>query len=327
MKFTNKFGLPAPLYHALTWDTYTKGEADVSVTELLKSPRQRLLQKRHDAEITIDASENLWSLMGRAVHQVLKNSAAELDKKKGGFDGLVEERLFVDVAGPLKTWKLGGEFDLLYTEDKVLVLADYKVSSVWAFLLERKNGFVKPDWEAQLNIYRWMLALHGFDKIDKLQIGGIIRDFKKSEAKRDPENYPQIPIMLPEAKRWPLEQVERFVHERVRIHQLAEVKKDLELDLCSAEERWERGESYAVMKKGRKSAVKVFKVDEHEQAELEAHGCADDFNKGTKDNPHYVEHRPGVSGKCEDYCYAAPFCNQYQGIKAVPAEETEATAA
>ena len=71
MKFTNKFALPKPLYSALTWDSYTKGKADISVTELLKSPRQRILAKRHDDEITVDASENLWTLAGRAVHHIL----------------------------------------------------------------------------------------------------------------------------------------------------------------------------------------------------------------------------------------------------------------
>jgi hypothetical protein len=323
MKFENRFRLPAPLYNALTWDTYSKGDADISVTEMLKSPRQRLLQKRHDAEIVVDASENLWSLMGRGVHYILEMAAKSIEKREGVFDGLTEERFTVTVDGPIKPWKVSGQIDLLYRDGETLVLTDYKVSSVWAFLLERKNGFVKPDWEAQLNIQRWLIWKALGMEIGRLEIGGIIRDHKKSEAKMKPDEYPQIPIMLPEAKRWPLEQTEAFVKERVRIHQLAELKADNELDPCSAEERWERGEAWAVMKKGRKSAVKVFKVDEHEHAELEAAGCRDDFNTADKTKDYYLEHRPGVSGKCEDYCYAAPFCSQFQGIK-TPAEATAA---
>lgn len=292
-KFINPGKLPEPLYKALTYDTYTKGRADVSVTELLKSPRQRLLSKRHDHEIEIDATDNLWLMLGRAAHNVLKNAANILE---GGFDGMAEERLFVKVPGPKGEWTLSGEFDLMYQDGKTLVLSDYKVSGVFGFLLEKQSGGVKSSWEQQLNIYRWMLHKHGFD-IQRLEIGGIMRDWIRSKAEKDP-TYPQKPIVILEVPIWPLEEVEEFVKERVKIHQEAEAIQDDALPLCSPSERWERGEAWAVYQDKKVRALRVF--DNPHEAEA----CAKEV-KGR------VEYRPGVSARCNpSYCYGQPWCSQ-----------------
>ena len=166
--------------------------------------------------------------------------------------------------------------------------------------MERQNGYVKPDWAKQLNIYRWMIhKTLGYD-VDRLEIGGLMRDWKRSDYEKKPDEYPPCPIILPEAEKWPLSEVEAFVKERVRIHQEAEGKTDAELEFCTADERWERGECWAVMKKGRKTAVKLFDNDME----------AADFKGADKDL--YVEHRPGRSMKCESYCHGQPWCSQYK---------------
>lgn len=310
MKFSNTSKLPAPMFHALTWDTYTKGKADISVTELLKPPRQRLLAKRHDADITINASQNLWSLMGRSTHNVLREAAKSI---KGGFNGLTEERLFVGIDGPKGKWMLSGEFDLLYVnEKKELVLSDYKVTGVFGILLEERNGFVKPEWAKQLNIYRWMLHEHGFD-VERLEIGAILRDWTASKTKTDPK-YPKEPIMIIEVPMWSLKEVEAYVKERVAVHQLAEDLSDDELAACTPDERWERGEKWAVMQAGKKRAFRLFD-NEHE-----AQDCATEVGGR-------VEHRPGVSAKCNTlYCYGAPWCDFFKGLSNGNGDEKESGA-
>jgi hypothetical protein len=57
------------------------------------------------------------------------------------------------------------------------------------------------------------------------------------------------------------------------------------------------------MKNGRKTAVKLF--DNQQDAEAYA---------GELGNSHYVEHRPAVSRKCEDYCSCCDFCNFYKSL-------------
>lgn len=56
---------------------------------------------------------------------------------------------------------------------------------------------------------------------------------------------------------------------------------DDDIDPCTAEERWADGDKYAVMKNGRKTAVRVF------DTQADADACA-----GELGNSHYVEHRP-----------------------------------
>ena len=299
MRFTNKYGLNAPLFHALIWDSYSRGKANISVTGLLKSPRQRILTDRHQDEITMDASENLWTLLGRSVHNVLRESAKRTEKL---IDAIAEERLFVKVKGPKGEWTLSGEFDLLYKDGSQLVLTDYKALSVYSWIFEQKNGGVKKDHEQQLAIYRWMLSKYGFN-VDRLEISMIFRDWKQGEAEKSiaagKTDYPQAPIMVVPVALWSLEDTERFVNERIALHQEAEERGDEALPHCTDDERWVRGDSYAVIKGASKRAFRVFGND------VEANACAQEI--GGK-----VEFRKGKAQKCPLYCTSRLFCSQYQ---------------
>ena len=298
MIFSNKYNLNAPLFHALTWDSYSRGKANISVTGLLKSPRQRILTERHQDEITVDASENLWTLLGRSVHNVLRESAKRTENL---IDAIAEERLFVKVNGPLDEWTLSGEFDLLYKDENDLVLTDYKCLSIWSYILE-KNGGVKKEHEQQLNIYRWMLSKYDFHPT-KLEISMIFRDWKQGEAEKSVASgrtdYPQAPIMVVPVAMWTLEDTEKFIKERIALHQKADAAGDDYLPNCSDDERWVRGDSWAVMKGTAKRALRVFDND------VEANACAQEI--GGK-----VEFRKGKAQKCSLFCQANRFCSQFQ---------------
>ena len=80
--------------------------------------------------------------------------------------------------------------------------------------------------------------------------------------------------------------------------------KDDEIEPCTPEERWSTPTKYAVMKEGRKTAVKVCATEE------EAQSFIDDLEKD-KDK-HTIEVRPGIDKKCEDYCPCYKFCSYYK---------------
>ncbi len=100
MKITNKHGLPKAFVDYATADRYSKGNADISVTSLIDSPRVRLLKDRHSNDLESDAADMIWPLLGTAVHNILEQSTSTGNVVK-------EERLFMEVQG----WTLSGAID------------------------------------------------------------------------------------------------------------------------------------------------------------------------------------------------------------------------
>lgn len=292
--YRNDHNLPEPLFNALTKSRYVNKAKGISVTSLIKGPRERILTKRHEGEIITEATDRLWSVFGTAVHNVVQ----EFSDRAEGFS---EERLEAEIEYlPGKRAFINGQPDWVYPEGDSLVVADYKVSSVFGFLLSKDNGFVKPEWEAQLNCYAFLYRENGF-AVQSLEVVGIMRDWSRGQlekARKYGNDYPSAPIGVYKARLWTPEEVLAYLQERVRIHVESEGMPDDGLPECSKDERWERGESWAVMKKGRKTAVKL-----HQDSEMAEHHA--------KEVGGYVEHRLGRSIKCESYCDAAPFCDFY----------------
>jgi hypothetical protein len=142
-----------------------------------------------------------------------------------------------------------------------------------------------------------------------LRIIAILRDWqrKQSEIKAD---YPQSQVAVVDIPVWTIEEQEAFVEGRVLLHQSAQkaVDNGEPLVYCTNEERWLRDESWAVMKEGRKSAVKLY--DKQEDAENACRELGDSVGL----NPgHYIEHRPGNYVRCSGgYCLVSGFCKQWQ---------------
>jgi hypothetical protein len=70
MKITNKHNVPETLMTLANRNSYSKGKADYSVTEIISSPRIKRLQSQHYHQMEQDVSEMLWALMGSALHVV-----------------------------------------------------------------------------------------------------------------------------------------------------------------------------------------------------------------------------------------------------------------
>lgn len=276
-QLTNKLGLPAPIVRAVQRDPYNRGRSDFTVTQLVAPPRLRVLRKRHAAQITEDVADRIYSLIGQSVHTILERAAME--------GALAEERLYMNIDG----LAISGQLDHYLFVDGTL--SDYKVTSQWADL-------DKPDWLMQLNFLALLLQENGHT-VKKLEIAAIFRDWSKTRAKADPD-YPQLPVALAPFPLWERQEALNRLMERIRIH----VEAESELPLCTDEERWYRAAQWAVIKPGNKKATALHP--------LKGQADADAANRGKQ---YIVEQRPGVNVRCENYCEAADFCAQWQGLK------------
>ena len=282
MKITNTLNLPSSFVQMAQRDYIVK-DNEYRVTSLLKGVRETILERRHHSEIERDCSDMIWLLFGTAVHSVLEKQQ-ETDSE------LKEERMKVSIS----KYILSGQFDLYCAEEKKIT--DYKTASVWKVIF---GDFT--DWRRQLLIYAWMLTQTGFE-VKSGEVVALLKDHSKSRAKYD-KDYPQQPVVrIPfvftgnefvEIKDW---LIERF-NEIYRAEQLP----DDELPLCTTEERWNTGNKFAVMKKGRKSALRV----------LDSRGAADAW-MAVNGKGDYVEMRESEDKKCQDYCPANAFCSYWQ---------------
>jgi hypothetical protein len=278
MKITNRLGLPESLVRAVSNDRYSRGDAHISVTGLISPARKRYLEHLHAHEITEDVTERIWALMGQITHGILERADDQ---------AWCEERLFIERFG----WRISGQFDR-YLLDEDGRCQDYKLTSTYSI----KDG-VKPEWEAQENIYGLMLREHGYH-VSQLEIVAILRDWQQSKAKHT-QDYPQVPALVIPVKMWPKDETEAFIKARLNAHS----KAHRTLPECTADERWERRAVYALHKIGNKRATKLF------DSEDEAVKALEQVGKG-----HEIQQRPAEQRRCEDYCPALPFCTQGQQL-------------
>ncbi len=276
---TNKFNLPAPLVSAIENDPYSF-TGDISTTTLISPPRIRVLKKRYKDKLVEDVSELIYALIGNNVHSILE--------RVGVINCIKEQRFYFEVKG----WKLGGQIDL-YEQDPQ-IHSDYKVTSVWAVI----HG-IKPEWVNQLNVNSFLLAQSGL-RVKKHQIVALLRDWSKFKAKED--TYPSCQVKVVPVPMW--DDPMGYIEARVMEHQAAEQKTDDSLPPCTTEEMWEDPTKYAVMKKGRKSAVRLLESMEDAEKYME--------NKGLSTKIHSIVVRPGSRKRCDNYCSVNKFCSQYK---------------
>lgn len=276
---TNNLNLPSSIVRAVARDPYTKGDAHISVTGLIGPARKRALEIRHANEITEDVADRIWSLMGQIAHGILERADHE---------GWTEERLFIERHG----WRISGQFDRVVLEDGTL--QDYKLTSSYSI----KDGN-KPEWTAQLNLYRLMLQEHGYT-VRRLQTVVILRDYQRSKARNNPD-YPQAPVAVVDSPLWSIDETEAFLSARLAAHGHAQHV----LPECSPDERWARPPAFALWKDGNQRATRIFDTaDAAETALAEAQA------KRPKDSFSIVA-TPEKSVRCADYCTVAQFCEQH----------------
>ena len=289
MKITNSFNLPETIVRAVQNDDYDRGEADVSVTQLITPPRISILQDLNADKITVDVVDRFPSLLGRALHKIVEIGDKDIPNH------IIEERLFAEVNG----WVVSGAIDLqIKHEDDFWEINDYKVTSVYSVMDD------KIEWEQQLNLYAALMYLAHGRRVKSLKIIALLKDWsrKKSQMQND---YPPTPIVIVDINLWPTLQQLDFLTHRVMLHQDARqgVDKGISPPYCTDQERWFRGEEWALKKEGRKAALKLYGKEHEATAARESLG-----------DGHYIEHRPGNPVRCDgNYCLVRDWCKQYRG--------------
>lgn len=290
MKLTNKFELPETFINVIKRPTYTKGDSQISATEILNSPRIVQLKAKHWDELEQDASEMVWSLFGSAVHEILQHGKSD--------HHIVEERIFAEHHG----WRISGAIDLQEVYEDGVIISDYKVTGAWAVMNE------KDDWHNQLNVYAWLVERKKGVRIKALRIVAIVRDWSRRDALTK-EGYPKSPIHIIEIPLWTFEKRQAYVESRLSLHNDAyfAVHAGGEMPECTAEEMWEKPTYYAVKKDGNVRAKSVHEVRANAEAAL-----AESVAKAKKGESFSIEVREGDRTRCSGFCQVAPFCSQYQ---------------
>ena len=266
--------LPEPLYQAIAaqQQQHSVGEADISCTQLIDAPLIAWMWRNYGDQVVEDATDWLWALYGSIAHSILE-----------GFAG-AGHHVETEAIATVNRLRVSGHLDLLVMPDGTI--QDYKFTSAWTVGEAKKNG--KPEWERQLNGYRYLLeqdAQLNFSPVKRLEIVAMLRDWGPRHAQDGLKPVEVISVPL-----WAQERVEAHIRERVRLHQAARIPLQ-----CSPEERWATPTTYAIVRPGRKTAVKVF------QNEAEAQAWQQQYPADG------IKVRPGENKRCLNSC---PFGKQ-----------------
>jgi hypothetical protein len=263
------------------------------MTQIADAPRYQLLHERHDHEIELDISDQMFMILGSACHSILEAA--------GEANVITEQRITVPILGKEISMKADRIEPIEDTDPLEHWLKDYKITRVWAY----KYG-AKPTQIAQANGYRY-----GYNTIMRLNITRLtlemfLRDWTDTEALH--HDYPDAEVMPLDLPVWPMEKIQAYLEERTRIFMDAEHKDDNQLPLCSAQERWSKPDTYAYQKKGAKRATRVFKTRAEAQEMLNKKKPADR-------DKYEVKFRPGENVRCERFCHCKKWCNQYAAMQ------------
>ena len=282
MNVTNRLHLPEAFVKAVSTTRHNEAGC-FSATTLNKGAKEIILTDRHFDEITVDAADSVWAVWGTAVHALLESQPD---------NNFHEESFKVPVSNSFVT----GQVDSYDMENGVI--NDWKTASVWKVQF---NDF--SDWRRQGLTYAWLLQQSGL-VVKKCRFVALLKDHSKTKAKTD-SSYPQSPVFIYEFDVTAADMEETAARILTKVQEIESAYKldDDAIEPCSAEERWADGEKWAVMKNGRKTAIKLF--DNSADADAMA---------GEMGNAYYVEHRPAISRKCGDYCNCKDFCNFYKAM-------------
>lgn len=282
MKITNNLNLPDMLKRAVEKE-YEYRDKRYSITSLLDPDRVLMLKRRHNDEIEQDVSECIWMLFGTVTHYVLETG---IECRENEY---VEEHLEHTFENG---YTLSGIID--HVED---FIDDYKTTSVWTVIFGSNN----EHWKKQLQMGAYLHYKEHGKWINKGRIIAILKDWNKRDVK---DNYPKLPVEVIEFDLGTPEEIEKWILDRFKRIEELEKMSDLDLPLCTDEERFNSGTKWAVKKKTYKKAFKVF----------------DDFDKGrdlliTLEQKYPGEYelieRPGEDKKCQNYCSCCKFCPYY----------------
>lgn len=278
MKITNEYGLPAA-YVAACSDQREHKRGVISVTELISPAQERSLVLQHWDEIEEDAADCIDRFFGTAVHEHLARYAE---------DGVMAElRQGVEMLD----WTITGTPDHLDLTSGELL--DWKTTRIRSLEVERY------EWQCQLNLYAHLLRINGHS-VDSAAIKAFLKDW--DPALRHTDGYPLAPIVHIPIPLWDSYQAQQYLAERLKLHRQAARGF---YPACTPEEQWRR-DVWVVTKKGN-ARGRLFATEE--LAWEFAAGSIDPIQK--VEDWYDIQLRRGDPVKCQFYCRARPFCEQY----------------
>jgi hypothetical protein len=279
MKVTNVMGLPQAFVDAVSVERHNE-KGCYSATTILHGACETILQERHYDEIEVDASDSIWAVFGSAVHSIFENQNT----------GTIKEAFY---SVPVSHSKVTGRVDSY--DPQTQTLHDFKTCAVWKIIYQDFD-----DWYKQGMIYAWLMKQSGLN-VKRCQFIALIKDHSKSKAKTD-ASYPQSPVYVYQfdITETALAEIETFIKTRIADLEANENTPDNELKGCTPEERWSKGDSWAIMRTGRKTALKVCKSEEEANALLKELGGDS------------IEFRKGEDVRCESYCNVCKWCPYYK---------------
>lgn len=285
MKITNNLNLPDMLVRA-TQKEYQYKDKRYSITSLLDPDRVIMLKRRYNEKIEQDVSECIWMLFGTVTHYALETG---IELKENEY---VEEHLEHTFESG---YTLSGIIDHVYD-----YVDDYKTTSVWTVIYGSNN----EHWELQLKMGAYLHYKEHGNWINKGRIIAILKDWNKNDAKYKAD-YPKLPVQVIEFDLGTPEEIEQWIIEKFK--HIAELEKmeDEKLPLCTAQERFNKGTTYAVKKKANKTATKVHDTLESAREHL--------INlEQAYPGVYEIEERQGEDTKCLNYCQCCKFCKYYK---------------
>lgn len=272
MEFTNEKGYPDWIAKGLSYSTYNRDNIrfDLSATKLIDSPQIAQFWREHGKDVVEDVSDRIWSAWGTATHAVFEEA------NTANPDVLMEKRFLSEYQGKV----VSAQIDCYEVSSKTL--SDIKTSGSFKVV---KGDY--EQWENQLNVGAQLMRDNGYE-IDKLQIVALIKDWSAFKAGKE-KDYPKDAVTVIDIPLWTEETAKGYINERVKLHFSDGPKR------CSDADRWIRKGRVAVMKKGRKSALRL--VDSVEEAH--------DYIKWAKlegDEKISIVEREAQYVRCDNYC-------------------------
>jgi len=281
MKLTNNKNLPQEFVNAIK--LYKPDPDRMSVTHLIDEPLIRTLQIEKWDEIVVDASDYVLMMLGISFHKQMENESDEHSERK--YEDLIDGIALV------------GKADLY--RPKTQSIEDYKVTSVWTIIF----GDRIKEWEKQLNVYCYQYRSRGLP-VAKLQIHCILRDWSETRAQRE-DDYPKNNFVTINIPIWSIEEQMEYIEQQLEFHRMCPKGE------CSPESKWQKETKWAVMKEGRKSALRVLDTEEDAIKWCELKGYGKVINNSItlgKDLSAKIVERPGECTRCLKYCAVRSVC-------------------
>lgn len=279
MRITNILNLPQALVDCCSTSPHN-AEGSLSATTLEKGVKEIILSKRHWDELEDDASNRMWSSLGTAFHALMEKESPNT---------FVEEKFEKKIG----KYSVTGRVDCYDMAEGVIY--DYKTTSTWKVIYKDFE-----DWHTQGMIYAYLMKSCGIT-VKSCCFIAIMRDWQKTKARID-ASYPKSQVFKYEFDVTPeeLTKIEKFINDKLAVIEQYETLADDAIPECTEKERWHKDDTYAVMKKGRNSALRVLPTLQDAAEYMKA-------NKGD-----YIEKREGIDGKCVDYCACCEFCSYFK---------------